>query len=51
MMRVRLKHAGPHVTILEPKTDGYLALDFFAAKKILAANETLKDEVKRLIGG
>jgi NTE family protein len=49
MLRVRLKQTGPHVTVLEPKVDGFPALDFFQARKILANSEGLKDEVKRLI--
>jgi NTE family protein len=47
MMRVRLKQAGESVTVLEARTEQFQALDFFAARKILAVNEALKDEVKR----
>jgi NTE family protein len=49
LMRVRLKQAGPRVTVLEAKIDGFGALDFFAAKKILAANEFLKDDVRKAV--
>jgi NTE family protein len=47
MMRVRLKQAGEGIIVLEARTEQFQALDFFSARKILAANDVLKDEVKR----
>jgi NTE family protein len=49
MLRVRLKQAGPKVTVLEPRIDSFAALDFFSARKIIGSADGLKDEVKRLV--
>ncbi len=51
LIRQRLRMAGPKVCVLEPPISVFGALDFFSAKRILAANEALKEDVRRLIIG
>jgi NTE family protein len=49
LMRIRLREANDKVIVVEPPVDQIGALDFFAAKKIFASHEGLKDQIKALL--
>jgi hypothetical protein len=49
LMRTRLRQAGDRVIVIEAQTDGVAGLDFFAAKRIFAANEGLRERIQAVV--
>jgi NTE family protein len=45
----KLKSAPGEVRVIEPAVNGFAALDFFAAKRVLLASEPIRDQIIELI--
>jgi predicted acylesterase/phospholipase RssA len=49
IMEAMLRAAGPKVRVIRPDVARFASLDFFAAKRIIQAAESVRDEVTALI--
>jgi hypothetical protein len=49
-MEAKLATAEPRIHVIRPAVNGFGALDFFAARKVLLAAEPIRTEVAALIG-